>query len=148
MRRINVVVLVSVVVCLIPMAGCQDLVLDKEKLFRPGEVSEIVDFLAGLGTTFAAVPDPLAMLTRKSSEGTNPRMGAIMGAFQVLWVITDRSSAHGGDPVERHCRIDQLGHGRRLRLLPAPGKRSSTWSGKMVAGVRNPMTSGLVIAKP
>lgn len=32
------------------------------------------------------VPDLLAMLRRKSSEGMNPRMGAIMGAFQVLWV--------------------------------------------------------------
>ena len=32
------------------------------------------------------VPDVLAVLRRKSSEGTNPGMGAIMGAFQVLWV--------------------------------------------------------------
>ena len=32
------------------------------------------------------VPDVLAMLRRKSSEGMNPGMGAIMGAFQVLWV--------------------------------------------------------------
>ena len=43
-------------------------------------------FLAGFGTTFAAVPDLQAMLRRKSSEGMNRRMGTIMGAFQVLWV--------------------------------------------------------------
>ena len=86
MRRNNWVLLVAIIVCLVPLAGCQDLAVDKEKLFRPGEVSEIVGFLAGFGTTFAAVPDLLAMLRRKSSEGMNPRMGTIMGAFQVLWV--------------------------------------------------------------
>jgi len=26
------------------------------------------------------------MMRRRSSEGMNPRMGAIMGAFQILWV--------------------------------------------------------------
>jgi MtN3 and saliva related transmembrane protein len=39
-----------------------------------------------LGTTFAAVPDLLAMLRRRSSEGMNPRMAAIIGIFQILWV--------------------------------------------------------------
>jgi MtN3 and saliva related transmembrane protein len=42
--------------------------------------------LAGFGTTFAAMPDLIAMLRRRSSAGMNPRMAAIMGAFQVLWV--------------------------------------------------------------
>jgi uncharacterized protein with PQ loop repeat len=49
-------------------------------------LSEIVGFLAGLGTTFAAFPDLLAMLKRRSSLGMNPRMGTIMGAFQLLWI--------------------------------------------------------------
>lgn len=48
--------------------------------------SEIVGFLAGLGTTFAAVPDLLAMFRRRSSAGMNPRMAAIMGVFQILWI--------------------------------------------------------------
>jgi len=86
MSRTNGVVLSVLVLSLIPLVGCQELVIDKEKLLRPGEVSEVVGFLAGFGTTFAAVPDLLAMLRRKSSEGMNPRMGTIMGAFQVLWV--------------------------------------------------------------
>ena len=86
MHRNNLVMLAAVVVCLVPLAGCQHLVIDRKKLFRPGEVSEIVGFLAGFGTTFAAVPDLLAMLRRRSSEGMNQRMGAILGAFQVLWV--------------------------------------------------------------
>jgi len=86
MPRVNMFVLGALVLCLIPLAGCQALVIDKERLLRPGEVSEIVGFLAGFGTTFAAVPDLLAMLRRRSSEGMNPRMGTIMGAFQVLWV--------------------------------------------------------------
>jgi uncharacterized protein with PQ loop repeat len=48
--------------------------------------SEIFGFLAGLGTTFAAVPDLIAMLRRRSSAGMNPRMAAIMGLFQILWI--------------------------------------------------------------
>jgi MtN3 and saliva related transmembrane protein len=40
----------------------------------------------GFGTTFAAVPDLIAMLRRRSSAGMNPRMAAIMCVFQVLWV--------------------------------------------------------------
>jgi MtN3 and saliva related transmembrane protein len=39
-----------------------------------------------LGTTFAAVPDLVAMLKRRSSAGMNPRMAAIMGTFQILRV--------------------------------------------------------------
>jgi len=42
--------------------------------------------VAGLGTTFAAVPDLVAMLRRRSSAGMSPRMAAIMGTFQILWV--------------------------------------------------------------
>ena len=47
----------------------------------------IIGFLAGFGTTFAALPDVLAMLRRRSSAGMNPRMAAILGTFQILWVI-------------------------------------------------------------
>jgi uncharacterized protein with PQ loop repeat len=39
-----------------------------------------------LGTTFAAVPDLVSMLKRRSSAGMNPRMAAIMGIFQIFWV--------------------------------------------------------------
>lgn len=42
--------------------------------------------MAGFGTTFAAVPDLIAMLRRRSSQDMNPRMAAIMGAFQILWI--------------------------------------------------------------
>ena len=48
--------------------------------------SEIVGLVAGFGTTFAALPDLIAMLRRRSSAGVNPRMATIMGAFQILWV--------------------------------------------------------------
>jgi MtN3 and saliva related transmembrane protein len=48
--------------------------------------SEVFGFVAGFGTTFAAVPDLVAMLRRRSSEGMNPTMAAIMGIFQILWV--------------------------------------------------------------
>jgi uncharacterized protein with PQ loop repeat len=42
--------------------------------------------VAGFGTTFAAVPDLIAMLKRRTSKGMNPRMAAIMGIFQIIWV--------------------------------------------------------------
>jgi uncharacterized protein with PQ loop repeat len=42
--------------------------------------------LAGFGTTFAAVPDLITMTKRRSGEGMNPRMAAIVGSFQILWV--------------------------------------------------------------
>jgi uncharacterized protein with PQ loop repeat len=50
------------------------------------ELKDIIGFAAGFGTTFAALPDLIAMLRRRSSVGINPRMAAIMGSFQVLWV--------------------------------------------------------------
>ena len=68
--------------------GCQGLVpRDTQSLLLPTfQRSEILGFLVGLGTTFAAVPDLVAMLTRRSTAGMNPRMAAIMGVFQILWV--------------------------------------------------------------
>jgi uncharacterized protein with PQ loop repeat len=80
--------LAAAVLGFLMLAGCQDLVPHHtDRLFKPSvEMSEIVGFLAGLGTTFAAVPDLIAMLKRRSSLGMNPRMGTIMGAFQVLWI--------------------------------------------------------------
>ena len=60
---------------------------DTASLFAPSlHRSEIVGFLAGFGTTFAAVPDLLAMLHRRSSAGMNPRMVSIMGVFQIFWI--------------------------------------------------------------
>jgi uncharacterized protein with PQ loop repeat len=88
MCRSNRAALTVLALCVTGLAGCQDLAPHHlEQLFRPStELSEIVGFLAGLGTTFAAFPDLIAMLRRHSSEGMNPRMGAIMGAFQILWI--------------------------------------------------------------
>ena len=48
--------------------------------------NEIIGFIAGFGTTFAAVPDLIAMLKRQSCAGMNPTMAAIMGTFQIVWV--------------------------------------------------------------
>lgn len=70
------------------LEACQDLTPHHmESLVRlHSDLPEIVGFLAGLGTTFAAFPDLIAMLKRRSSLGMNPRMGTITGAFQILWV--------------------------------------------------------------
>ena len=81
--RLGIVLLISFALC-----GCQNMVThDTQSLLLPRFYkSEVFGFIAGLGTTFAAVPDLLAMLRRRSTAGMNPRMAAIMGAFQVLWV--------------------------------------------------------------
>jgi len=48
--------------------------------------SEVIGFVAGFGTTFAALPDLIKMLKRRSSKGMNPMMAGIMGVFQILWI--------------------------------------------------------------
>ena len=69
------------------LAGCSELAQDTESLIHSSlQRSDVVGFVAGLGTTFAALPDLIGMLKRRSSKGMNPRMAAIMGAFQILWV--------------------------------------------------------------
>ena len=80
--------LIVVVLCLLTLCACEGLVpKDTASLIVPRfQRSEIFGFLAGLGTTFAAVPDLVGMLRRRSSAGMNPRMAAIMCVFQVLWV--------------------------------------------------------------
>jgi MtN3 and saliva related transmembrane protein len=86
--RFNRPSLVVLFLSLILLCGCQGLVPnDTQSLFLPVfKRSEIFGFVAGLGTTFAAAPDLIAMLRRRSTAGINPRMAAIMGVFQILWV--------------------------------------------------------------
>ena len=74
--------------CAVVLSGCESLgIQDAQSLLVPGfQRSEVIGLLAGFGTTFAALPDLIAMLRRQSSAGMNPRMAAIMGVFQVLWV--------------------------------------------------------------
>lgn len=70
------------------LSGCEGLgVHDTQSLLIPRfQRSEVFGFVAGFGTTFAALPDLIGMLRRRSSAGMNPRMAAIMGVFQILWV--------------------------------------------------------------
>jgi MtN3 and saliva related transmembrane protein len=42
--------------------------------------------VAGAGTTFAALPDLIGMLRRRSSKGMNPTMAGIMCVFQIGWI--------------------------------------------------------------
>jgi MtN3 and saliva related transmembrane protein len=88
MGRINKVMLAALILSLITLYGCKELVpQDTRSLLIPKfQRSEIFGLVAGFGTTFAAMPDLIAMLRRRSSAGMNPRMAAIMGAFQILWV--------------------------------------------------------------
>ena len=78
------ILLLSVVL----LSGCQSLVpKDTASLLFPRFLrSEVLGFVAGFGTTFAAVPDLVRMFRRRSSKGMNPTMAGIMGVFQLLWV--------------------------------------------------------------
>ncbi len=73
---------------LIVLQGCERLgIHDTKSLIAPTlNRSDIVGLVAGFGTTFAALPDLLAMLKRRSSAGMNPRMAGIMCVFQVAWI--------------------------------------------------------------
>jgi uncharacterized protein with PQ loop repeat len=72
----------------IVLLGCEDLAIHETKsLLAPTlQWSEIVGMIAGFGTTFASLPDLLAMLKRRSSAGMNPRMAGIMCGFQFVWL--------------------------------------------------------------
>jgi uncharacterized protein with PQ loop repeat len=84
----RVLMLTILVLSCLALCACQGLVPhDTQSLLIPRfHRSEIVGFVAGLGTTFAGLPDLLSMLRRRSSAGMNPRMAAILGTFQILWV--------------------------------------------------------------
>jgi uncharacterized protein with PQ loop repeat len=88
MGRFNNVMPAGLALGLVTLYGCQELTpRDMRSLFVPRLYrSEIVGFAAGFGTTFAVVPDLLAMLKRRASASMNPRMAAIMGVFQILWI--------------------------------------------------------------
>jgi len=88
MHRFNGFTLAVLFLCLIVLNGCQDLVpRDASSLLIPRfQRSEILGLVAGFGTTFAAVPDLIAMLRRRSSVGMNPRMATITGVSQIVWV--------------------------------------------------------------
>jgi uncharacterized protein with PQ loop repeat len=75
-------------VTVIAFAGCERLAIpDTSSLLFPGfHRSEVFGFVAGFGTTFAAVPDLIGMFRRRSSTGVNPTMAAIIGVFQLVWI--------------------------------------------------------------
>jgi len=89
MQHCNRTALFVLFLSVIALCGCDEQLVprDTASLLIPRfHRSEIFGFVAGLGTTFAGLPDLLAMLRRRSSAGMNPRMAAIMGVFQILWV--------------------------------------------------------------
>jgi len=88
MHRSNRMIFGGILCSTICLCACKDLTpADPQSiLFSEFKRSEIVGIVAGFGTTFAALPDLIAMFRRRSSAGMNPRMAGIMCVFQVLWV--------------------------------------------------------------
>lgn len=84
-HRQRLTVVLAICAC---AAACEELLpRDASSLLVPHlQRSEIVGLVAGMGTTFAGVPDLVAMLRRRSSAGMHPRMAAILGLFQIVWV--------------------------------------------------------------
>src|SRR6478672_968661 len=70
------------------LGGCASLgIHDTQSLLAPSfHRSEIAGFIAGFGTTFAAIPDLVTMIRRRSSKGVNPTMASIMAVFQMAWI--------------------------------------------------------------
>jgi hypothetical protein len=82
-RSKKVLLSLPLLTLMILVSGCEELRKDTSSLLIPSfQRSEIFGFIAGLGTTFAVLPDLLAMLRRRSSAGMNPRMAAIYGLFK------------------------------------------------------------------
>ena len=90
--------------------------------------SEVLGLVAGFGTTFAALPDLLAMLRRRSTAGMNPRMAADYGRLpdpvDLLWPV-DRLAA--GRDLERDRCAGQFHQRRRVLLFRASGKGPCRW---------------------
>ena len=88
MRRLKQVLLsVPLLISMMMLSGCEELLHNTKSILMPRfQRSDIFGFIAGLGTTFAVLPDLVAMLRRRSSVGMNPRMAAIIGVFQILWI--------------------------------------------------------------
>jgi MtN3 and saliva related transmembrane protein len=86
--RIRLLAAAVVSLAAVTLYGCGELAIhDAQSLLIPTfKRSELVGFLAGFGTTFAALPDLLAMFRQRSSAGMNPRMAAIMCVFQIVWI--------------------------------------------------------------
>ena len=86
--RIDQLPLGALLTGVVVLQGCESLgIHDTQSLLVPTmQRSEIVGLVAGFGTTFAALPDLIAMFRRRSSAGMNPRMAGIMCVFQVAWV--------------------------------------------------------------
>jgi MtN3 and saliva related transmembrane protein len=70
------------------LSCCESLgIPDTSSLLLPRfQRSEVFGFVAGFGTTFAALPDLIGMLRRRSSKGINPTMAGITGVFQIVWI--------------------------------------------------------------
>jgi uncharacterized protein with PQ loop repeat len=87
-RRFSRVTLGVFMVVLSICYGCRELgIEDTASLLLPTfQKSEVFGFVAGFGTTFAAVPDLFAMFRQRSSAGMNPRMASILMVFQIVWI--------------------------------------------------------------
>jgi len=77
-----------ILLCVIILPGClRVLRCHATSLLLPRfHRSEVLGFVTGLGTTFAALPDLIKMPKRRSCKGMNPMMAGIMGVFQIVWI--------------------------------------------------------------
>lgn len=86
-RFSRVILTVTFLAPILLVAGCEELTKNTQSVLLPNfQRSDLFGFVAGLGTTFAVLPDLIAMLRRRSTQGMNPRMAAIIGSFQILWI--------------------------------------------------------------
>ena len=83
----KLILIAFLVMTMLVLIGCEQLTRNTASVLLPRfQRSDMFGFVAGLGTTFAVLPDLITMLKRRSTQGMNPRMAAIIGCFQILWI--------------------------------------------------------------
>ena len=112
----------------IALYGCEDLVIsDTSSLLLPTfQQSEILGFVAGFGTTFAALPDLVAMLKRRSSAGTVRAKDFSRPSAAARWDPPNRNAPHAyaGSTISasRACEESRRSgqYADSMALSPAP----------------------------
>ncbi len=87
MHRFDRITLAVLLLCVVQFTGCQHVVIDVERLLKTQQGAIRDRWLSSRAWNDLRRVSRLAGdAGGRSSEGMNPHMGAIMGAFQILWI--------------------------------------------------------------
>ena len=120
----NSLTLGVLVLSVITLSGCEDLaVRDMASLLVPRfQRSEILGFVAGFGTTFAAVPDLVTMVQCRDQSEDGGHHGRLSNGLGLLRVV---DSVATGDCLEHGRGRDQFPERRRVSVFRPQRKAAS-----------------------